>query len=56
MTMLSPLPVTPRGGPTQKAARDEVEIDVYHMTPAAIVRAELLAAVDDLMDTVRVRG
>ncbi|GAA0292744.1 hypothetical protein [Rhodovulum strictum] len=33
------------------AAHDD--IDVHHLTPVAIVRAEILAAVDELMEPLR---
>ncbi|TCO69732.1 hypothetical protein EV655_11317 [Rhodovulum euryhalinum] len=35
---------------------DAEEMDVLQLSPVAIVRAEMLAAVDELLETFRVRG
>ncbi|MGC9419452.1 MAG: hypothetical protein ACP5EN_10840 [Rhodovulum sp.] len=38
------------------AAHQADEIDAFQMTPLAIVRAEVLAAVDELLETFHARG
>ncbi|TCP40990.1 hypothetical protein [Rhodovulum marinum] len=38
------------------AAHPSEEIDALHLTPLAIVRAEVLAAVDELLETFHARG
>lgn len=40
----------------RSARRDTDDLDVLHLTPMAIVQAEMLAAVDALMDTFHTRG
>lgn len=45
------------GEPCRSARRrDPDELDVHHLTPLAIARAEMLAAVDEIMDTFRAHG